>query len=134
MTKLTYKQPHIATEIDKQEQQVAFQFCDAYKTFLDQAKTEREAVQVTVEMAEKAGFKPFSWGMPLKSGDKIYYQNRNKSIILAVIGSAPISEGVRILAAHIDACRLDLKQNPLYEKDELAYFKTHYYGGIKKYQ
>lgn len=134
MSELTYKQPHIATQIDKAEQAAAFQFCDAYKDFLDKAKTEREAVQVTVQMAEAAGFKPFTWGMSLQAGDKIYYQNRNKSIILAVIGSAPISEGVRILAAHIDACRLDLKQNPLYEKEELAYFKTHYYGGIKKYQ
>ncbi|MED9996346.1 MAG: hypothetical protein UFP03_06080, partial [Paludibacteraceae bacterium] len=89
MSELTYKQPHIATQIDKAAQNTAFQFCEAYKTFLDQAKTEREAVQVTVQMAQEAGFKPFTWGMPLQAGDKIYYQNRNKSIILAVIGSAP---------------------------------------------
>ncbi len=134
MSNLTYKQPHVANQLDEAQVKEAFQFCEAYKRFLDNAKTERRAVDETIKMAQAAGFKPFSWGMPLQAGDKIYYQNRNKSIILAVIGSAPISEGVRILAAHIDACRLDLKQNPLYERDELAYFKTHYYGGIKKYQ
>lgn len=109
-------------------------FCEDYKKFLDKAKTEREAVEFAVAAAEKKGFVPFEKGTALKAGDKVYCVNRNKAVILAVMGSKDISEGVHIAAAHIDSPRLDLKQNPLYEDGEAAYFKTHYYGGIKKYQ
>lgn len=109
-------------------------FCEDYKKFLDKAKTEREAVEFAVAAAEKKGFVPFEKGKALKAGDKVYRVNRNKAVILAVMGSKDISEGVHIAAAHIDSPRLDLKQNPLYEDGEAAYFKTHYYGGIKKYQ
>lgn len=109
-------------------------FCEDYKKFLDKAKTEREAVEFAVAAAEKKGFVPFEKGKALKAGDKVYCVNRNKAVILAVMGSKDISEGVHIAAAHIDSPRLDLKQNPLYEDGEAAYFKTHYYGGIKKYQ
>ncbi len=109
-------------------------YCDGYKAFLDNAKTEREAVKTVVAMAEQAGFVPFDASMALKTGDKVYLNNRGKALVLAVIGTRPITDGVTIAAAHIDSPRLDLKPNPLYEDSELAYFDTHYYGGIKKYQ
>jgi aspartyl aminopeptidase len=110
------------------------EFCEGYKDFLNQAKTEREAVKYAVSTAEKFGYVPFTKGMSLKAGDKVYYNNRGKAIIFAVIGKEDISQGVRLCASHIDSPRLDLKQNPLYEDSELSMFKTHYYGGIKKYQ
>ena len=116
------------------EIKTCFDFCEDYKDFLDEAKTEREAVVKTVTLAEKCGFTEFKYGMSLKAGDKIYFNNRGKAVILAVIGSEPIENGVHLAAAHIDSPRLDLKQNPLYEDNETALFKTHYYGGIKKYQ
>ena len=112
----------------------AYEFCDDYKEFLDAAKTEREAVAESVRLGEIAGFVPFEKGRVYKAGDKVYKVNRGKAIILAVIGSKPVSEGVRFAISHIDSPRLDLKPNPLYEADEIAMFKTHYYGGIKKYQ
>ncbi len=87
-----------------------------------------------VRILEENGFVEYKSGIKLNAGDKIYRNNRGKAIIAAVIGTAPISEGVRLCAAHIDSPRLDLKQNPIYEDCELALFKTHYYGGIKKYQ
>lgn len=109
-------------------------YCSLYKTFLHQGKTERECARVAVELAEKAGFKPYERGMELKPGDRIYRVNRGKSVMLAVIGKQSLEKGAQIVAAHIDSPRLDLKQNPLYEEKEMAYCKTHYYGGIKKYQ
>ncbi len=110
------------------------QFCEGYKDFLNQSKTEREAVKYAISTAERMGYVPFKKGMSLKAGDKVYYNNRGKAIVLAVIGKEDISKGVKICVAHIDSPRLDLKQNPIYEDSELALFKTHYYGGIKKYQ
>ena len=101
---------------------------------MDAAKTEREATAWAVAEAEKYGFVPFVPGMEVKAGDKIYYNNRGKAIALAVIGTEPLSAGANICAAHVDSPRMDLKPNPLYEDAEIAYFKTHYYGGIKKYQ
>ena len=109
-------------------------YCEDYKKFLDNSMTEREAVDSAIAMAEAKGFKPFVRGMELKAGDKVYRSNRNKAIMLAVVGSQPLDQGANICAAHIDAPRLDLKPNPLYEDAELAFFKTHYYGGIRKYQ
>ena len=109
-------------------------FAEGYKNFLDNAKTEREAVICASAMLEANGFVKYEKGKSYKPGDKIFLNNRGKSLIIAVIGSAPISEGVRLCAAHIDSPRLDLKQNPLYEDCDMALFKTHYYGGIKKYQ
>lgn len=109
-------------------------FCEEYKKFLDSAKTEREAVKTAVSLLESRGFREYKPGMKLSAGDKIYRNNRGKAILTAVIGSEPISDGVRLCAAHIDSPRLDLKQNPIYEDNEIALFKTHYYGGIKKYQ
>ena len=112
----------------------ADKFCEGYIDFLNTAKTEREAVIEAVKQAQAAGFKPFEKGKKYQPNEKFYYVNREKAIILGVMGSDDISTGVRLAAAHIDSPRLDLKQNPLYEEKELALFKTHYYGGIKKYQ
>ena len=109
-------------------------FCEGYKNFMDSAKIEREAVIYSEELLKSKGFKEFQKGMKLSAGDKLFLNNRGKAILMAVIGKAPVSEGVRLCAAHIDSPRLDLKQNPLYEDTDMALFKTHYYGGIKKYQ
>ena len=120
--------------VDEATEQAIFDYCEGYKTYLDNSKTERCCVKNTVALAEAAGFVPFARGMELKPGDRVYRVNRNKAINLAVIGSAPLDQGVSICAAHIDSPRLDLKPTPLYEDTELAFFKTHYYGGIRKYQ
>lgn len=109
-------------------------YAEGYKAFLDKAKTEREAVKQALEQAVANGFKEFKRGESYSAGDKVYFNNRGKTLALAVIGSEKIENGVNITAAHIDSPRLDLKPNPLYEDIELALFKTHYYGGIKKYQ
>ncbi|MEG1747427.1 MAG: aminopeptidase [Oscillospiraceae bacterium] len=117
------------------EDEAAMQgYCEDYKKFLDGGKTERECVDLTVSLAEAKGFRPFRRGAVLSPGDKVYRVNRGKAIMLAVVGSAPLSEGVNIGAAHIDSPRLDIKQRPLYEEEELSFLKTHYYGGIRKYQ
>ncbi len=112
----------------------AEEYCEGYKKFLDLAKTEREAVKTAIELAERQGFTEFVRGKTYKAGDKVYINNRSKTVAFAVIGEENVENGVNITAAHIDSPRLDLKPNPLYEDIELALFKTHYYGGIKKYQ
>ena len=109
-------------------------YCKRYAAFMDACKTEREATAWAVAEAEKNGFVPFKPGMSVKPGDKIYYNNRDKAIALAVIGTETLANGVNICAAHVDSPRMDVKPSPLYEDAEIAYFKTHYYGGIKKYQ
>lgn len=109
-------------------------FCDGYIDFLSSAKTERECVRYAVEVAQSSGFVKYDGNLSLKAGDKFYKVHRNKAVVLGVIGKSDISRGVNIVMAHIDAPRIDLKQNPLYEDSSLALFKTHYYGGIKKYQ
>ena len=109
-------------------------YCKGYMAFMDAAKTEREATTWAVEAAKARGFVELKPGMSVKPGDKVYLNNRDKSIILAVVGTKPLSEGSNICAAHVDSPRMDIKPNPLYETDEMAYLKTHYYGGIKKYQ
>ena len=131
---LCYAPEHAVKRLSDEEIRQADAYCADYVRFLDKAKTEREAVCEAVSRAEKAGFRPFDRTKPLKAGDKIYYNNRGKSLLLAVIGTRPITDGVSIAAAHIDSPRLDMKPNPLYEDKGLAYFDTHYYGGIKKYQ
>ena len=110
------------------------EYCRGYKVFLDGSKTERECVERTVELAQAAGFQPYERGMQLQPGDRVYRINRGKAVMLAVMGKQGLDHGVNIAAAHVDSPRLDLKPNPLYEADELAFFKTHYYGGIRKYQ
>ena len=109
-------------------------YCEDYKKFLDAGKTERECVDEAIRQAEARGFKAFTRGMELKPGDKVYRSNRGKGLMLAVIGKRSLAEGVNIGAAHIDSPRQDLKPNPLYEDSEIAFLKTHYYGGIRKYQ
>ncbi len=109
-------------------------YCADYRAYLDAGKTERECAAETVRLAREAGFRPYVRGMALSAGDKVYVCNRGKMVLLAVIGRKSLSEGVQIAAAHIDSPRLDLKPSPLYEEGEMAYLKTHYYGGIRKYQ
>ena len=130
---LTWAFPHIGK--DKPEQaEKAFKYCEGYKEFLDVGKTERECVKEAVKMLKKAGYKPFDSGESYEPGDKVYYVNRGKSLIATTFGKKPLDQGLRINGAHIDSPRLDLKPNPLYEKEDIAFFKTHYYGGIRKYQ
>ena len=112
----------------------ADKYCEDYKKFIDHSKTEREALKTAVKLAEKAGFVPFEQDKKYKAGDRIYYVNRHKALALAVIGKKGVKDGVRLAIAHIDSPRIDLKPNPMYEASGLAMFKTHYYGGLKKYQ
>lgn len=109
-------------------------YCKEYAAFLDTCKTEREATAWAVAVAEQNGFQSFRPNMEIKPGDKVYYNNRGKSIILAVIGKESLASGANICAAHTDSPRIDIKPNPLYEDSGIAYLKTHYYGCIKKYQ
>ncbi|MCL1903194.1 MAG: aminopeptidase [Oscillospiraceae bacterium] len=132
--KLLYERKNICQVMTDEQIKDADRFCEGYKTFLDNAKTEREACDEAVKIARTAGFCEYAPENKYKAGDKVYRVNRGKAIILAVFGSEPIQRGVNIIASHIDSPRLDLKQNPLFEDNELAYFKTHYYGGVKKYQ
>lgn len=123
--------------IDDAEAKAAFDFCEGYKDFLTLSKTERLCAAYTVMLAEKKGFKPLDYYLTqgkVNPGDKIYVFNRKKTVTLFIAGSAPLALGMSIVGAHIDAPRLDLKPTPLYEENDMAYFKTHYYGGIKKYQ
>ena len=125
---------HGAVKVGAKELGKADKFAEGYKAFLNAAKTERETVTWAVKAAEEAGFEPFDPEKKYKAGDKVYYNNRGKAMCLAVIGKKGAKKGVRIAAAHIDSPRVDLKPIPLYEASELALLKTHYYGGIKKYQ
>ncbi len=120
--------------ISSEERALMNGYCEGYKDFLTVGKTERACVKEAIRQAEAHGFSEYKKGMSLKAGDKVYFNNRGKNINLAVIGKKPIEEGVHIVAAHIDAPRLDLKPNPLYEDNGQALLKTHYYGGIRKYQ
>lgn len=111
-----------------------YSFCDGYINFLNCAKTERECISFAKRLADEHGFKDISEFASLHPGDKVYFINRNKSMYLAVIGNNKLENGLHIIGSHVDSPRLDLKPNPLYEDNNFAYFKTHYYGGIKKYQ
>lgn len=132
--KLFLKKKHALYNMTDEQLAECDSFCEDYKKFMDAAKIEREAVIYSIDFLKENGYVEYQKGMKLNPGDKIYSNNRGKALMIAVIGSAPISDGVRLCVAHIDSPRLDLKQNPLYEDKELALFKTHYYGGIKKYQ
>ena len=111
-----------------------YRFCDEYMEFLNSSKTEREAVRTSAGILSECGFEPYDPMRTYKAGDKVVWVNKRKSLIAAVIGKERMDRGVLISAAHIDSPRLDLKPVPLYEDSSIAYFKTHYYGGIKKYQ
>lgn len=132
--KLFYRKKHGGEALGQEEVTRAFDFCVGYRHFLDTAKTERRAVAYAQRLALEHGYEEFSPGKKYRCGDRVFRVNRGKAIILATIGERPLSEGVKISAAHIDSPRLDLKQVPVYEDHEIAYFKTHYYGGIRKYQ
>ena len=129
---LFYEQKNGNELIGTDERIAVEDYCEKYKAFLNDARTEREAVSCAIELAERRGFVPYTPKMDIKPGMKLYRSNRGKALMLAVVGKKPLSEGCNVAAAHVDAPRLDLKQLPLYEDSELAYFKTHYYGGIKK--
>ena len=132
--KLLYQPKNGYDRLTAQEEKEMNDYCEDYKKFLDASKTERECVFSAIRLAEARGFVEYQRGMALKAGDKVYCNNRGKAIMLAVIGTQPLTNGANIGAAHTDAPRLDLKPNPLYEDAEMAYFKTHHYGGIRKYQ
>ena len=132
--KLFYRPKNGYDQIDAEQTGEIFAYAEGYKRFLDAARTEREAVKEAIRMAEDAGFVPYTFGMELQPGSKVYVNNRDKALMLAVLGEQTLDHGCVIAGAHVDSPRLDLKQTPMYEDSELAYFKTHYYGGIKKYQ
>ena len=132
--KLFYQPRNGWERIDAGQEKAIEDYCRDYKAFLRAGKTERLCVKEGIRLAEARGFRPYARGAALKSGDKVYLNNRGKMLLLAVIGKESLDHGAQITAAHIDSPRLDLKPNPLYEDGELAYFKTHYYGGIRKYQ
>ncbi len=132
---LTYKRTNVYATADKAELDAIMAYNEGYKKFLDAGKTERETVANTIKLVEAAGFKPYVLGAKISKGDKLYYNNRGKSLFIIRAGTADLeTNGVRVLVAHVDSPRLDLKQVPLFEKASMAYLKTHYYGGIKKYQ
>lgn len=132
--KLSYLPKHANEEMTDELLNSAFDYCIGYKNFLDKAKTERESVNETIKMAEANGFECISNKTSLKPGDKVYAVNNKKGIILAIIGSKPVRCGVNLVGSHVDSPRLDLKLRPLIESENMAWFKTQYYGGIKKYQ
>ncbi len=135
MSELAYKRTNVYEVADEKLLKAIFDYAEPYKTFLDEGKTEREVCAFVVAEAEKQGYKPFQFGQKLKAGDKVYYNNRGKNIYLIRIGTNDVAkDGIRILASHIDSPRIDFKQVPLYETDDIAFAKTHYYGGIRKYQ
>ena len=131
---LFYEKKNGYDSMDAAAREAMEAYCEGYKAYLNDSRTEREAVANAIRLAEREGFVEYRAGMELKAGDKVWFNNRGKALMLAVAGKKPLSEGAVVAAAHVDAPRLDLKQTPLYEDNELAFFKTHYYGGIKKYQ
>ena len=131
---LVYKPENNGALMEDSEIAWAFDFSEDYKAFLDAAKTEREVVDYTIKLLEQRGYAPFDAATRYRPGDRVYLNNRGKALIFAAVGTRPLEEGVRILASHIDSPRLDLKPRPLYEEAQLALLKTHYYGGIRKYQ
>lgn len=130
---LTWKFPNIAKEAPEQKEEASV-YCEGYKAFLNRAKTEREFVSEALRLLNQGGYHPFEIGKNYGCGDKVYFINRGKALIMTTFGREPLEKGVRLNAAHIDSPRLDLKPNPVFEKSDIAYFKTHYYGGIRKYQ
>ena len=131
---IMYKKKNVYASATAEERKRIADYCEGYKKFLDAGKTERETVAYSVAMIEKQGYKPYKLGDKIAKGAKLYYNNRGKGLFILRAGTADIAEnGVRILVAHVDSPRLDLKQVPLFEKSDIAYLKTHYYGGIKKY-
>ena len=131
---LCYKKANFYEVATPEQIDAAYEYAKDYMKYLDASKTEREAVSTSIAMAEEQGYVPYTFGMDMQVGGKYYYNYRGRSLFLFRIGSAPVQEGIRICAAHIDSPRLDLKQSPLYEDGGFGFFKTRYYGGIRKYQ
>ena len=135
LEKLAYKKKNVFEEADAEKIKAIYAYSEGYMTYLDKAKTEREAVDYSIALAEKKGYTEYKLGEKLSVGDKKYYNNHGKSLIVFTVGENDIeTDGIRIIASHIDSPRLDLKQVPMYEDSGMGFFKTHYYGGIKKYQ
>ena len=132
--KLTYKKVNGWETTDTRQKEAIFNFSKDYMNFLNKAKTEREFVVEAIKIARENGYKDIAEFEHLEAGDKVYFVNREKSMYLCIIGTNNIENGLHIIGSHVDSPRLDLKPNPLYEDTDMAYFKTHYYGGIKKYQ
>ena len=130
---LIWKFPNIGKAAPDQKEE-AFAYCEGYKDFLNKGKTEREFVWEAVKTLKEGGYVPFNPAKEYQAGDKVYFVNREKSLIITTFGQEPLEKGLRLNAAHIDSPRLDLKPNPMYEKNDMAFMKTHYYGGIRKYQ
>ncbi len=132
---LKYTRKNVYKEVDGKELEAIYNYAEGYKSFLNNSKTERDAARAAEKLALEKGYAPFSFGEKLKPGDKRYFINRHKNVFLIKVGTESVEEnGIRIMVAHVDSPRLDLKPNPIYEDSGLCYFKTHYYGGIKKYQ
>ena len=135
MSDLAYKRTNVYEKADEKRMKEIFDYAEGYRKFIDGAKTEREACDYVAKAAEAHGYKPFRFGEKFKAGDQVCYNNRGTNSYLIRVGKADIAkDGIRIVAAHIDSPRVDLKQVPLYESDGVALAKTHYYGGIRKYQ
>ena len=135
MSELAYKRTNVYEKADEKLMKEIFDYAEGYRAFIDEGKTEREACAYVLNAAKEKGYKPFAFGQKLKAGDKVYYNNRGKNLYLIRVGTENVAtDGIRILASHIDSPRIDLKQVPFYEADGIALAKTHYYGGIRKYQ
>ena len=135
LEKLAYKKKNVFEESDAERIKAIYDYCDGYMKYLDDAKTEREAVIASIKLAETNGYTEYKFGDKIAVGDKKYFNNHGKSIILFKVGENDIEkDGIRILASHIDSPRLDLKPVPMYEDSGMGFLKTHYYGGVKKYQ
>ena len=132
--KFAYEKKTIYKKASKETIKKAFDYAEEYKSFIDAAKTERESVTEAIKLANARGFKEYRLGDKISAGDKLYYNNRGKNLYLFSIGTEHIENGIRISAAHIDSPRIDLKQCPVYEDGGMSFFKTHYYGGLRKYQ
>ena len=132
--KLSYTPKHANEILTDELNEKTFAYCEEYKSFLDAAKTERESVAEAIKLAKENGFCPIDEKTELKPGDKVFAVNSKKGIILAIIGEKAVKCGVNLVGSHVDSPRLDLKLRPMFETDNMAWFKTQYYGGIKKYQ
>lgn len=132
--KLFYKKHYIWEKASQETKEDVFKLADDYKKFIDAAKTERLSINEIIKRAKKAGFKNFKDQDQVKTGDKLYYVNKEKAAVLVVVGKDDIEKGMNIVGSHVDSPRIDIKQNPLYEEHGISLLKTHYYGGIRKYQ
>ena len=130
-----YKRKNYYEEADENELKAIFAYAEGYKQFLYTSKTERGATATAKKLCEERGYKPYSFGDKIKAGDKLYFVNRDKNIFIIRVGGKDVAKhGVKIMAAHVDSPRLDLKPNPVFADGGISFLKTHYYGGIKKYQ